>query len=124
MDWCERPLLISCREARREERRRIRRRKGEVDEDRCTLSTGAAPCPSSVNICSALTDAPSHGLSPSSCVLCLRQGYGTRLMNHLKEYARSLGLRFFLTYADNFAIGYFKKQVRCALSEHTGAPSR
>ncbi|KAJ4456857.1 putative UDP-N-acetylglucosamine pyrophosphorylase [Paratrimastix pyriformis] len=38
------------------------------------------------------------------------RGYGTRLMNHLKEYSKSLGLRFLLTYADNFAIGYFRKQ--------------
>lgn len=39
------------------------------------------------------------------------KGYGTRLMNHLKEYVKSrLGLTHFLTYADNFAIGYFKKQ--------------
>ncbi|ETW03202.1 hypothetical protein H310_05608 [Aphanomyces invadans] len=38
------------------------------------------------------------------------KGYGTRLMNHLKEYVKSQGLTHFLTYADNYAIGYFKKQ--------------
>jgi len=38
------------------------------------------------------------------------KGYGTRLMNHLKEYAKSKNLTHFLTYADNYAIGYFKKQ--------------
>lgn len=61
------------------------------------------------------------------------KGYGTRLMNHLKEFCKTMGppepstsllggsghptvvkpsegLQFFLTYADNFAIGYFKKQ--------------
>jgi histone acetyltransferase len=38
------------------------------------------------------------------------KGYGTRLMNHLKEYCQSIKVFRFLTYADNFAIGYFKKQ--------------
>ena len=61
------------------------------------------------------------------------KGYGSLLMQHLKEYARQYviclsiyhlsfsnnifncfrnKLLFFLTYADNFAIGYFKKQVK------------
>lgn len=31
-------------------------------------------------------------------------------MNHLKQYVKSIGLTHFLTYADNYAIGYFKKQ--------------
>lgn len=40
------------------------------------------------------------------------KGYGTRLMNHLKQYARDMdGLTHFLTYADNNAVGYFIKQV-------------
>lgn len=40
------------------------------------------------------------------------KGYGTRLMNHLKQYARDQdGLTHFLTYADNNAVGYFNKQV-------------
>lgn len=38
------------------------------------------------------------------------RGYGTYLMNHLKKYAKSEGIYHFLTYADNFAVGYFKKQ--------------
>ncbi|KAF0683227.1 Aste57867_24659 [Aphanomyces stellatus] len=38
------------------------------------------------------------------------KGYGTRLMNHLKEYVKTQGITHFLTYADNYAIGYFKKQ--------------
>ncbi|CAN0155816.1 unnamed protein product, partial [Phaeothamnion confervicola] len=37
------------------------------------------------------------------------KGNGTTMMNMLKEYARNEGLRFFITYADEFAIGYFKK---------------
>ena len=40
------------------------------------------------------------------------KGYGTRLMNHLKQHARDAdGLTHFLTYADNNAVGYFVKQV-------------
>lgn len=38
------------------------------------------------------------------------KGYGTRIMSHLKEHVKSVGIRYFLTYADNFAVGYFKKQ--------------
>ncbi|KAJ0878082.1 putative histone acetyltransferase chromatin remodeler Bromodomain family [Helianthus annuus] len=39
------------------------------------------------------------------------KGYGTRLMNHLKQRARDDdGLTHFLTYADNNAVGYFNKQ--------------
>lgn len=38
------------------------------------------------------------------------KGYGTRLMNQLKEHVKKEGIQYFLTYADNYAIGYFKKQ--------------
>ena len=38
------------------------------------------------------------------------RGFGTRVMNHLKERSKTRGLRFFLTYADNHAKGYFRKQ--------------
>ena len=38
------------------------------------------------------------------------KGYGTRLMNKLKDHCKENGLEYFLTYADNNAIGYFKKQ--------------
>ncbi len=38
------------------------------------------------------------------------KGYGTRLMNHLKEAVKLDDITHFLTYADNFAIGYFQKQ--------------
>jgi histone acetyltransferase len=39
------------------------------------------------------------------------KGYGSHLMNHLKDHAQKEGIHTFLTYADNYAIGYFKKQV-------------
>lgn len=38
------------------------------------------------------------------------KGYGTHLMNHLKDYHIRKGVLHFLTFADEFAIGYFKKQ--------------
>lgn len=36
-------------------------------------------------------------------------------MNHLKEYHIKHNILYFLTYADEYAIGYFKKQVRLTL---------
>ncbi|MEQ2162685.1 hypothetical protein GOODEAATRI_022374, partial [Goodea atripinnis] len=39
------------------------------------------------------------------------KGYGTHLMNHLKEYHIKHNILYFLTYADEYAIGYFKKQT-------------
>lgn len=39
------------------------------------------------------------------------KGYGAHLMNHLKDYVKATSdVMYFLTYADNYAIGYFKKQ--------------
>ncbi|OQR76548.1 Histone acetyltransferase KAT2B-like [Tropilaelaps mercedesae] len=38
------------------------------------------------------------------------KGYGTHLMNHLKDYHIKHNINYFLTYADEFATGYFKKQ--------------
>lgn len=39
------------------------------------------------------------------------RGYGAHLMNHLKDYVKATTpIMYFLTYADNYAIGYFKKQ--------------
>jgi histone acetyltransferase len=39
------------------------------------------------------------------------RGYGAHLMNHLKDYVGATSpIKYFLTYADNYAIGYFKKQ--------------
>lgn len=39
------------------------------------------------------------------------RGYGAHLMNHIKDYVRATSpVKHFLTYADNYAIGYFKKQ--------------
>ncbi|CEO99972.1 hypothetical protein PBRA_007706 [Plasmodiophora brassicae] len=38
------------------------------------------------------------------------KGFGSKLMSALKEYVKPEMIRYFLTYADNYAIGYFKKQ--------------
>ncbi|KAF1840942.1 histone acetyltransferase GCN5 [Cucurbitaria berberidis CBS 394.84] len=39
------------------------------------------------------------------------KGYGAHLMAHLKDYVKATSpVRHFLTYADNFATGYFQKQ--------------
>lgn len=38
------------------------------------------------------------------------KGYGTKLMNLLKKIAVETNIEYFITYADNYAIGYFKKQ--------------
>ncbi|KAI8889729.1 putative histone acetyltransferase [Backusella circina FSU 941] len=39
------------------------------------------------------------------------KGYGSFIMNHLKDYvAENTNVKHFLTYADNYAVGYFRKQ--------------
>lgn len=49
----------------------------------------------------------------SDLLMSLSQGYGSHLMNHLKDWVKSAhpNVKHFLTYADNYAFGYFKKQV-------------
>jgi histone acetyltransferase len=38
------------------------------------------------------------------------QGYGTRIMNQIKEECKRTGIEGMLTYADNHAVGYFRKR--------------
>ncbi|XP_063694977.1 histone acetyltransferase KAT2A-like isoform X3 [Bolinopsis microptera] len=52
------------------------------------------------------TEVVFHAVSSNEQV----KGYGTHLMNHLKDYHVQCGIYHFLTYADQYAIGYFKKQ--------------
>lgn len=42
----------------------------------------------------------------------MEQGYGSHLMNALKDHVRAAHptIFYFLTYADNYAVGYFRKQ--------------
>jgi histone acetyltransferase len=45
------------------------------------------------------------------------KGYGGHLMDHFKKHIQDTyeNVEYFLTYADNYAVGYFKKQVsRCS----------
>jgi histone acetyltransferase len=51
------------------------------------------------------------------------KGYGTRLMNRLKDYAKEHQLYYFLTYADNNAIEYFKKQGFTKSSDRDETPA-
>lgn len=59
---------------------------------------------------------PFHSQSFAEIVFCAItsseqvKGFGTRLMNHLKQHAMTEQIGYFLTFADNYAIGYFKKQ--------------
>lgn len=47
-------------------------------------------------------------------------GFGTRLMNWTKQYARDIDhCEYFLTYADNAAVGYFSKQ---GFTKHLSMP--
>lgn len=61
------------------------------------------------------------------------KGYGTLLMQRLKDHlVRHTAIRRCVTYADNFAIGYFQKQgftkelsvPRCACAGRRGPPVR
>jgi len=47
------------------------------------------------------------------------KGYGSRIMNHLKEHVKTEGIEFFLTYADNYATEYFRKQ---GFTKHLSMP--
>uniref|UniRef100_A0A0K0DD87 histone acetyltransferase n=1 Tax=Angiostrongylus cantonensis TaxID=6313 RepID=A0A0K0DD87_ANGCA len=49
------------------------------------------------------------------------KGYGTHLMNHLKDYQVKCGNYHLLTFADEFAIGYFSKQ---GFSENVEMPKK
>jgi histone acetyltransferase len=53
------------------------------------------------------------------------KGYGTYLMNCLKNHAQTIPVDTFLTHADNDAIEYFQKQVSsafCNVSQFRGSP--
>jgi histone acetyltransferase len=66
---------------------------------------------------SGITYRPFHGRQFAEIVFCAIssdqqvKGYGAHLMSHLKDYVKATSdVMHFLTYADNYAIGYFKKQ--------------
>jgi histone acetyltransferase len=70
-----------------------------------------------LNVVGGITYRAFHGRDFAEIVFCAIsaseqvQGYGSKLMSNLKQHVKSiLNIHHFLTYADNYAIGYFKKQ--------------
>ncbi|KAJ8301572.1 hypothetical protein KUTeg_020559 [Tegillarca granosa] len=66
---------------------------------------------------------PTQGFHRNSVLCC--DGYGTHMMNHLKDYHIKHNILHFLTFADEYAIGYFKKQgfskeIKLAKSAYLG----
>lgn len=72
-----------------------------------------------LTVVGGITFRPFEGRTFAEIVFCAIssteqvRGYGAHMMNHLKDYVRGAydnNIKHFLTYADNYAIGYFKKQ--------------
>jgi histone acetyltransferase len=70
-----------------------------------------------LEVVGGITYRPFHGRKFAEIVFCAIssdqqvKGYGAHLMAHLKDYVKATSdVMHFLTYADNYAIGYFKKQ--------------
>ncbi|KAI9725668.1 MAG: histone acetyltransferase [Chrysothrix sp. TS-e1954] len=83
--------------------------------DRTHLSMAIVKKP--LEVVGGITYRPFKGRRFAEIVFCAIsseqqvKGYGAHLMSHLKDYVRATSdVMHFLTYADNYAIGYFKKQ--------------
>ena len=83
--------------------------------DRTHLSIAIVKKP--LEVVGGITYRPFHGRQFAEIVFCAIssdqqvKGYGAHLMSHLKDYVKATSdVMHFLTYADNYAIGYFKKQ--------------
>ena len=83
--------------------------------DRTHLSIAIVKKP--LEVVGGITYRPFHKQQFAEIVFCAIssdqqvKGYGAHLMSHLKDYVRATSkVMHFLTYADNYAIGYFKKQ--------------
>ena len=70
-----------------------------------------------LEVVGGITYRPFHNRRFAEIVFCAIssdqqvKGYGAHLMAHLKDYVKATSeIMHFLTYADNYAIGYFKKQ--------------
>ncbi|KAE8249841.1 hypothetical protein A4X13_0g5056 [Tilletia indica] len=70
-----------------------------------------------LQVVGGITYRPFYGRKFAEIVFCAItsseqvKGYGSHLMNHLKDHVKFTSpIMHFLTYADNYAIGYFKKQ--------------
>ncbi|KAK6539308.1 histone acetyltransferase [Orbilia ellipsospora] len=83
--------------------------------DRTHLSIAIVKKP--LEVVGGITYRPFKGRKFAEIVFCAIssdqqvKGYGAHLMSHLKDYVKATSdVMYFLTYADNYAIGYFKKQ--------------
>lgn len=83
--------------------------------DRTHLSIAIVKKP--LEVVGGITYKPFKGRQFAEIVFCAIssdqqvKGYGAHLMSHLKDYVKATSdVMHFLTYADNYAIGYFKKQ--------------
>jgi histone acetyltransferase len=83
--------------------------------DRTHLSIAIVKKP--LEVVGGITYRPFKGRQFAEIVFCAIssdqqvKGYGALLMSHLKDYVKATSdVMHFLTYADNYAIGYFKKQ--------------
>ena len=83
--------------------------------DRTHLSLAIIKHP--LEVVGGITYRPFHSRRFAEIVFCAIssdqqvKGYGAHLMNHLKDYVKATSqIEHFLTYADNYAIGYFRKQ--------------
>src|SRR6187402_170644 len=83
--------------------------------DRTHLSMAIVKKP--LEVVGGITYRPFKGQKFAEIVFCAIssdqqvKGYGAHLMSHLKDYVKATSeVMHFLTYADNYAIGYFKKQ--------------
>lgn len=83
--------------------------------DRTHLSMAIVKHP--LEVVGGITYKPFKGRQFAEIVFCAIssdqqvKGYGAHLMSHLKDYVKATSdVMHFLTYADNYAIGYFKKQ--------------
>ncbi len=69
-----------------------------------------------MNVVGGITYKPFYDRRFAEIVFCAIEsteqvkGYGARLMGQLKDHVALANIQHFLTYADNYAIGYFKKQ--------------
>ncbi|KAG0288781.1 histone acetyltransferase [Linnemannia gamsii] len=83
------------------------------DRNHCSMAIVKAP----LIVLGGITYRPFNHRKFAEIVFCAItsteqvKGYGSHLMNHLKDYiSENTDVQHFLTYADNYAIGYFKKQ--------------
>lgn len=83
--------------------------------DRTHLSLAIVKKP--LEVVGGITYRPFKGRHFAEIVFCAVssdqqvKGYGSHMMSHLKDYVKATSdVMHFLTYADNYAIGYFKKQ--------------